>query len=54
MSDIPTLLVSEYGECRRLQYDDLVLGTQDFRHIHASFLEDNGKVQRTAEMHNRP
>ena len=31
---IPTLLVSEYDECRRLLYDDLMFGLKDFRRMH--------------------
>ena len=44
MEHIPTLLVSEYHECRRYLYDDLMFGHKSFRHMHASALKDNMDV----------
>jgi superfamily II DNA helicase RecQ len=44
MDHIPTLLVSEYRECRRYLYDDLMFGTKTFRHIHAAALKDSMDV----------
>ena len=44
INDIPTLLGSEYRECRRMLYKDLMFGTKRFRHIHAWELKDNMDV----------
>lgn len=45
MNDIPTLLMSEYGECRRLLYEDLMFSSNGVRHIHTWDLKDNMDVQ---------
>ena len=45
MGDIPTLLASEYGECRRLLHEDLMLGANGVRHMHAWDLKDNMDIQ---------
>ena len=45
MSDISTLLASEYRECRRLLDEDLMFGANGIRHIHAWDLKDNMDVQ---------
>jgi hypothetical protein len=42
MDEVPTLLASEYRDCRRLLYGDLMLGLQDLRHMHAWSLKDTG------------
>jgi superfamily II DNA helicase RecQ len=44
MDQVPTLLVSEYSDCRRLLYDDLMFGTGDLRRMHSWALKDNGSV----------
>ena len=44
MDHIPTLLVSEYRECRRYLYDDLMFANKSFGHIHAAALKDNMDV----------
>ncbi|KAK3684401.1 hypothetical protein LTR37_020307 [Vermiconidia calcicola] len=44
MDYIPTLLVSEYRECQRYLYEDLMIGTKTFRHIQASALKDSMDV----------
>lgn len=41
MDQIPTLLESEYRDCRRLLYEDLMFGIKDFRLIRAWALKDN-------------
>lgn len=44
MDQIPTLLVSEYNDCRRLLYDDLMFGVEGLRRMHTCALRDNGSV----------
>ena len=44
MDQIPTLLESEYRDCRRLLYDDLMFGTKDVRFMHAWALQDGANV----------
>ncbi|KAJ9619141.1 hypothetical protein H2203_008469 [Taxawa tesnikishii (nom. ined.)] len=42
MDQIPTLLLSEYRECERLLYDDLLLGQKDLRRMQSWALRDSG------------
>jgi hypothetical protein len=44
MDHIPNLLVSEYNECKRLLYEDLMFGLKDFHRMHAWSLKDNPDV----------
>ncbi|KAK0862322.1 hypothetical protein LTR87_016635 [Friedmanniomyces endolithicus] len=44
MDEVPTLLASEYRDCQRLLYGDLMLGLQDLRRVHALSLKDIGDV----------
>ncbi|KAJ9625939.1 hypothetical protein H2203_004708, partial [Taxawa tesnikishii (nom. ined.)] len=44
MDQIPTLLLSEYRECERLLYDDLLLGQKDLRRMQSWALRDSGNV----------
>lgn len=44
MDHIPTLLGSEYHECRRFLYDDLMFANKSIRHMQASILKDNMDV----------
>ena len=44
MDQIPRLLVSEYNDCRRLLYDDLMFGCAALRSMHARTLKDNRNV----------
>lgn len=44
MDHIPKLLLSEYEECRRLLYADLMFGASDFRCMHAHSLKDQYDV----------
>ena len=44
MDQIPTLLKSEYDECRRILYDDLMFGLKDLHQMHAWALKDNPAV----------
>ena len=44
MDHIPTLLVSEYQECRRYLYNDLMFASTSIRHMHAAMLKDNMDV----------
>ncbi|KAK0964506.1 hypothetical protein LTR54_018387, partial [Friedmanniomyces endolithicus] len=44
MDQIPTLLESEYRDCRRLLYDDLMFGVTGILHMHAWTLRDSANV----------
>ncbi|KAK6439524.1 hypothetical protein LTR95_004275 [Oleoguttula sp. CCFEE 5521] len=44
MDQIPTLLESEYRDCRRLLYDDLMFGIKDVSFMHAWALKDGANV----------
>jgi len=44
MRQIPTLLLSEYGLCQQLLYDDLMLGQKDVCHMHPWTLRDGPDV----------
>ena len=44
MDHIPTLLVSEYRDCQRYLYDDLMFASKSIRHMHAAMLKDNMDV----------
>ncbi|KAK1050090.1 hypothetical protein LTR74_017135 [Friedmanniomyces endolithicus] len=44
MDQIPTLLESEYRDCRRLLYDDLMFGVTDIHHMRAWMLIDSANV----------
>lgn len=45
MDDIPTLLKSEYEECRRILHDDLMFGAVECAPIHAYALQDSPEVE---------
>lgn len=44
MDHIPMLLESEYRDCRRLLYDDLMFGVTDVHRMHAWALKDSANV----------
>lgn len=44
MDQIPELLVSEYNDCRRLLYEDLMFGSKNIRSIYAGYLKDSSDV----------
>ncbi|OQN95159.1 hypothetical protein B0A48_18856 [Cryoendolithus antarcticus] len=44
MDQIPTLLESEYRDCRRLLYEDLMFGTKDVSFMHAWALKDGANI----------
>lgn len=44
MDQIPTLLLSEYNDCCRLLYEDLMLGSNKARRMHAWDLKDNPNI----------
>ncbi|KAK0949796.1 hypothetical protein LTS01_025744, partial [Friedmanniomyces endolithicus] len=44
MDQISTLLESEYRDCRRLLYDDLLFGVTGILHMHAWTLRDSANV----------
>lgn len=44
MDQIPKLLVSEYNDCHRLLYDDLMFGSTVIRRVHARTLKDTRNV----------
>ncbi|KAK3659108.1 hypothetical protein LTR56_001546 [Elasticomyces elasticus] len=45
MDHISTLLTSEYQQCRRILYEELMLDTKDFRHMYAPALQDRSDVE---------
>lgn len=45
MDDVPALLKSEYDECRRLLYEDLMFGLTDCCRVHAYNLKDSPEVE---------
>ncbi|KAK4902397.1 hypothetical protein LTR49_027085 [Elasticomyces elasticus] len=45
MDHISTLLTSEYQQCRRILYEELMLNTKDFRHMYAPALQDRSDVE---------
>ncbi len=42
---VPTLLTSEYQQCRQILYDQLMLNTKDFRHMYAPAVQDRSNVE---------
>lgn len=44
MDQIPQPLVSEYNQCRRLLYEDLMFGSKQIKRMHAWDLKDSSNV----------